>query len=199
MAEQQHEEHEEELFVATHMESALAVQSADVWLLDSGGTNHMSPNLEIFRNLDKARATKVKVGNGELLEVKGKGMAAIKTISGIKLLENVLYVPEIEHNLLSVGQLVDTGFSVHFEDGLCVVKNSNGVDLLTIAMKNRSFFLYLNESSNVAYTSVVKNSSLMHKRHGHCSYSTLREITRHGLIEDMPYVTQADCICRVCE
>ena len=69
----------------------------------------------------------------ELLEVKGKGVAAIKTISGIKLLENVLYVPEIEHNLLSVGQLVDAGFSVHFEDGLCVVKNSNDVDLLTIA------------------------------------------------------------------
>ena len=88
--------------MVTHAESALAVrESPDLWLLDSGCTNHMSPNLEIFRNLDKGCVTKVRVGNGELLAVKGKGTAAIQTSSGIKLLENVLYVPEIEHNLVS--------------------------------------------------------------------------------------------------
>ena len=196
MVEQQHEE---KLFVVTHTESAMAVQRADVWLLDSGCTNHMSPNLEMFRNLDKGCVTKVRAGNGELLEVKGRGVAAIQTISGIKLLENVLYVPEIEHNLMSVGQLVDDGFSLLFEDDLCVVKDGNAVELLIVAMKNRSFPLYLNESSHVAYTSVIEKSSLIHKRLGHCSYSTLREIIRHGLIEDMPSVTLDNCICRVCE
>ena len=81
-----------------------------------------------------------------------------------------------------------------FEDGLCVVKDGNGVELLTVAMKNHSFPLYLNESSHVAYSSIVDQSSLLHKRLGHCSYSTLRDITRHQLIEDMPSVTFEDCI-----
>ena len=74
----------------------------------------MSPNLEIFRNLDKSCVTMVRVGNGELLAVKGKGLAAIQTSSGIKLLENVLYVPKIEHILVSVDQLVDAGFGLLF-------------------------------------------------------------------------------------
>jgi len=160
------------------MESALIVQMTDVWLLDSGCTNHMSPNLEIFRNLNKVVSTKVKVGNGELLDVKGKGMAAIKTIPGIKLLENVLYVPEIEQNLMSVDQLVGAGFSLLFKGSLCVIKDCNGVELIIVAMKNNSFPLYLNESSHIAYTSIEDQSSLMHKRLGHCSYSTLEEITR---------------------
>ena len=114
MVEQHVEDHEEKLFVVTHTESALAVQSADMWLLDSGCTNHMSPNLDIFRNLNNVDATKVKVGNGEMLMVKGKGTVAIKTTSGTKLLEYVMYVLEIEHNLVSVGQLVDSGFSLLF-------------------------------------------------------------------------------------
>ena len=100
---------------------------------------------------------------------------------------------------MSVGQLVDAGYKLHFEDGLCIIKDCNGAEMISIAMKNHSFPLYLNESSNIAYTSVEDQSSLMHKRLGHCSYSTLREITRHGLIEDMPSVTQEDCVCRVCE
>ena len=50
-----------------------------------------------------------------------------------------------------------------------------------------------------AYISIEDQSSLMHKRLGHCSYSTLGEITRHGLILDMPIVAQLDCVCKVCE
>ena len=77
--------------MVTHSKNALVAQRADIWLLDSGCTNHMSPNLGIFRNLDKDGATKVKVRNRELPEVSGKGTVAIKTASGTKLLENVMY------------------------------------------------------------------------------------------------------------
>jgi len=144
VVEQHDEEHEKKFFVVTHAEIALAVrESPNLWLLDRGCTNHMSPNLEIFKNLDKGCVTKVRVGNGELLAVKGKGTAAIQTSSGIKLLENVLYVPEIEHNFVRVGQLVDAGYSLLFEDGSCDVIDCNGVVLMTVAMKNRSFPLYL--------------------------------------------------------
>ena len=129
----------------------------------------------------------------------GKGTVAIKTTSGTKLLENVMYVPQIDQNLISVGQLVNVGYKLHFEDGVCIIKDCNGVDMMSIAMKNRSFPLYLNESSIIAYTSLEDQSSFMHKRLRHCSYSTLREVTRHSLIEDMPSMTLEDSICRVCE
>ena len=168
VAEQHEEEHEEKLFMVAHVDSALAVhQSSDLWLLDSGCTNHMSPSLDIFRNLDKSYVSKVKVGNGNLLAVKGKGTAIIQTSSGLKLLDDVLFVPDIAHNLISVGQLVDVGYRFLFHDGSCDVSDSNGVFLMTISMQNRSFPLNLNETSHSAYPSIADQSSLIHKRLGH--------------------------------
>lgn len=37
---------------------------------------------------------------------------AIESIIGLKYITDVLYVPDIDQNLLSVGQLVETGFKV---------------------------------------------------------------------------------------
>ena len=97
--------------------SLVVHQSTDLWLIDGGCSNHMSPNLDIFKSLDKSYTSMVRIVNGDLLVAQGRGTAVVQTISGIKQIDNVLYVPEITHNLLSVGQLVDTGFSLLFDDG----------------------------------------------------------------------------------
>ena len=47
------------------------------------------------------------MGDGNHIVVKGKGTIAIPTCHGTKLITNVLYVPNIDQNLLSVGQLVE--------------------------------------------------------------------------------------------
>lgn len=52
----------------------------------------------------------------------GKGTIAIKTIQGdVKVLHNVQYVPDLAHNLLSVGQLMKSGYSVVFKNDSCVI------------------------------------------------------------------------------
>jgi len=80
MTEQQKGDHEEELYMVTQAENALAVKSASLWLIDSGCSNHMSHNLEIFKSLDKSCTSKVRIGNGDLLAVKGKGTAVVQTV-----------------------------------------------------------------------------------------------------------------------
>ncbi|KAI4347812.1 hypothetical protein L6164_008593 [Bauhinia variegata] len=66
----------------------------------------MAHDLTLFRRLDGSHTSKVKIGNKDFIEVKGKGSVAINTDSGIKLIHDVLYVSEIKQNLLSVPQLV---------------------------------------------------------------------------------------------
>ena len=66
----------------------------------------MSPNLQFLKKLDKFFITKVKISNGELIHIEGKGCVAIYTKVGIKFIRNVLYVPKISCNLLSVEQLL---------------------------------------------------------------------------------------------
>ena len=73
---QQQGDHEEELYMVTQAENALPVQSVGLWLIDSGCSNHMSPNLDIFKSLESC-TSKVRIGNGDLLAVKGKGIAVV--------------------------------------------------------------------------------------------------------------------------
>ena len=95
------EDDEEHLFVATCFSTN---NHGESWLIDSGCTHHMTYDEELFKELDKTTISKVKIGNGKCISVKGKGTIAIESCSGTKLITNVLYVPDINQNLLSVGQ-----------------------------------------------------------------------------------------------
>ena len=41
--------------------------------MDSGCANHMTGNHELFHGIDSSYATKVRMGNGSLVQAKGKG------------------------------------------------------------------------------------------------------------------------------
>ncbi|KAI5436196.1 Phosphoenolpyruvate carboxylase 4, variant 2 [Lathyrus oleraceus] len=58
----------------------------------------------------------VKLGNGEHVEVKGKGNIGVTTKQGSKVIHDTLYVPELDENLLSIGQLLEHGYSLNFEN-----------------------------------------------------------------------------------
>jgi hypothetical protein len=124
---QQHEEkvnpvaqqpEEEQLFIASYFSTSN--NSNDSWLIDSGCTNHMTNNHDLFKELDGIAISKVKIGNGDYIDVKGKGIVILNSLSGLKYISDVLYVPDIDQNLLSVGQLMEKGFKVMFEDQWCL-------------------------------------------------------------------------------
>ena len=73
--------------------------------------------------------------DGEHLEVKGKGTVAITSYEGTKFIADVLFVPKIDQNLLSVGQLHDKGYKVLFENKQCLIKDASGKDLFNVKMK----------------------------------------------------------------
>ncbi|XP_015167212.1 uncharacterized protein [Solanum tuberosum] len=76
---------EEQLFVATCFASKNASKS---WLIDSGCINHMTSNQELFKDLDRYFISKVKIGNGEYLDARGRGTVAIESLTAIIKLEN---------------------------------------------------------------------------------------------------------------
>ena len=67
----------------------------------------MASDLSMFNELDKTCTSKVRIWIGDFIEVKGKRVVSVKTPSGIKLISDVLFVPEIDQNLLSIRQLLE--------------------------------------------------------------------------------------------
>ena len=62
------QEEEDQLFVATCF---LSSESSESWLIDSGCTNHMTYDKTLFKNLKPTNVSKVRIGNGGYILVKG--------------------------------------------------------------------------------------------------------------------------------
>ena len=130
------------MFVATCFSSK---NTSESWLIDSGCTNHLTYDQGLFKELDKTTISKVRIGNGEYILARGKETVAIESLSGLKLILDVLFVPNIDQNLLSVGQLLENGFKVLFEDKFYMIKDGNGKDVFKIKMRGKNFALNMIE------------------------------------------------------
>ena len=96
------------------------------WILDSGCSFHMTPNMEWFSSYKEIDGGNVLMGNNMACNVIGIGTIKLKIQDGsVKLLPDVRHVPELKRNLLSLGMLDQSGCSFNEEGGtLKVFKGS---------------------------------------------------------------------------
>lgn len=189
------EEEEEQLFVAS---CNTASSCSDEWLVDSGCTSHMTSNKGLFKHLDRSVVIKVRIGNGDLITARGKGTVAIKCSSGIKLLEDVLYVPELDLNLLSVGQLLENKFRLVFEDKQCLIIAPNGKELFRIRMKDKSFSFNPLAAAAVACPAQTNSSVIWHKRLGHFHLEAIQKLQREEMAVGLPKIEGDLPWCKAC-
>ncbi|PHT54937.1 hypothetical protein CQW23_03423 [Capsicum baccatum] len=89
----------------------------------------------------------VKLADKTKLEIVGKGTVAIKAPKGTKFIQDVLLVPDLDQNLLSVGQMLEQDYMLLFKDKKCVVSESSGQEVITVEMIKRSFPLSWNSNT----------------------------------------------------
>ena len=115
----------------------------DIWYLDSGCSNHMTGNLNLFSSLDNSVQTDVTLGNNVQVTILGKGTVGILTKQEeSKYIPDVYHVEGLKHNLLSIGQLIQKGYRVYIEDDHCVIKDKRPSDQLIAKVpmtRNRLF------------------------------------------------------------
>ncbi|XP_039131784.1 uncharacterized protein LOC120268441 [Dioscorea cayenensis subsp. rotundata] len=104
----------------------------EAWLIDSGCSNHMTGKRDFFSELDESKRQKVKLGDDKEMIVNGEGTVAFTTSQGqVNLLHKVHYVPNLAYNLLSVSQLILSGYSVLFSNETCYIKDAEIGQLVT--------------------------------------------------------------------
>ena len=187
---------EDQMFVAT----CFSVQTtSDHWLIDSGCTNHMTFDKSLFRNLQPTDVAKVRIGNGECIEAKGKGTIAITTNSGTKTIADVLYVPDIDQNLLSVGQLIEKGMKVIFENHTCCIFDAAGHKILQAKMRGKSFSFVPFEGEHTAFPVTLSDTELWHKRLAHCHQKRMLTMKVHEAVRGIPSFTDLKLNCNACQ
>ncbi|RVW55764.1 hypothetical protein CK203_075787 [Vitis vinifera] len=92
----------------------------DKWFLDSGCSRHMTGDESKFAFLTKRKGGYVIFRDNSKGRIIGQGNIGNGTSF---LIESVLLVDGLKHNLLSISQLCDKGFKVIFEASHCIIKD----------------------------------------------------------------------------
>ena len=108
------------------------------WTIDSGATRHMCVCRTAFRNF-KAKKTRVMVGGKGSLDSPGRGDVIVEMNGKNRLIQNVLWVPDLGFNLLSISALEDKGMEITFGSRNVKITQNNKV----IAVGKRYKNLYL--------------------------------------------------------
>lgn len=155
------------------------------WYFDSGASNHVTHQTDRFQDLvEHTGKNSLMVGNGEKLKVVASGSSKINTVN----LHDVLYVPQITKNLLSVSKLTsDNNAIVEFDHDCCSVKDKvTGKVLLKGIRKDGLYQLYDATQTNkdaCAYLSVKEN---WHRKLGHPNNKALDRVLKICNIKTSP-------------
>ncbi|MCO5554081.1 hypothetical protein L7F22_007607 [Adiantum nelumboides] len=165
-----------------------------IWYFDSGASRYITSRKDFFCSLDAAPAgKKVTCANNASYPIKGIGKILITISDGSDLcLPDVLYVPGIKKNLLSVSSLAKNGLRVIFKDDRCIVRDrENGYSLITTGtLENGLFVLDRYEKKIQACiaeteTQAMQHAELWHARFGHVGYGSLMTLQRHNMVHDL--------------
>jgi hypothetical protein len=98
--------------------SSLVFMGSKTWLVDSGASKHMIGYKEIISDFEtKSFAEHVELGDDKCYKIDGVGSISFRLESRARLhVDEVLYVPGLKKNLLSVATLEDKGYWVIFKD-----------------------------------------------------------------------------------
>ncbi|KAA3480042.1 Retrovirus-related Pol polyprotein from transposon TNT 1-94 [Gossypium australe] len=179
------QEKEKQLFVAT----CFAISSSsDKWIINSGCTNHMTFDCDLFRELHTSIIPKVQNGNGDYISIKGKGIVVITCSSGTKLINDMLFVPNINKNLLSFSRFLEKGFKVVFELDQCQIKDVKGKYVFKVMMKGISFALVSLEQAQKVYAATKINAEVWHKRLGHFNHAAVLNLQKKDLVQGLSHL-----------
>lgn len=167
---------------------------SDVWYADSGASQHMTGQREVFTNLRPIEEERWPVhgigANSRPLFTRGIGDIRIETkINGVwhqLSLHSVLFVPHLGLNLLSIPTVTRRGVVATFDsNGVHFTKNGKIVATGTRANKNL-YALYIRlcrpptETSTAMFTE--NSRTLWHYRLGHLSLSLIAKIGKSAMV-----------------
>jgi hypothetical protein len=160
----------------------------DMWIIDSGASRHMKGDQSRLSNINERKTLyKVELRDKSTYPVEGFGQASVKLESGNHVhLSNVLYVPGLKKNRVSISCLEDKGNIIAFMDGrvLSWHKNSNIEDARVIGRCEGNLYRLLERNEESLVHDKVNPNEIWHRRYAHINYQALPFLIK--MVEGIP-------------
>jgi len=177
------------------------VDGENVWYLDNGASNHMTGDRRYFDKMDHSITGKVRFGDDSRIDIKGKGTIAFIDLNGKpRVMSDVYFIPELESNIISLGQATESGCEIKLKDGYLTMHDQEG-KLLVKAERSRNRLYKVKmglRKEACLYLTSTSMSSLWHARMGHVSLITLKSMIDKELIQGAPSLVIESEVCGSC-
>ncbi|KAL2232808.1 UNVERIFIED_CONTAM: Retrovirus-related Pol polyprotein from transposon RE1 [Sesamum indicum] len=165
-----------------------SVNDLSYWIIDTGATNHICANLDLFHSYSKPSQTyTIILPDGTKKDASYVGEVHL---NAEVVLQDVLYIPSFSVNLLSVTQLCrNNSYHFRFTKTSCILQDQVTRRNLVVGSISRNLYVvkqeyfsssiqrsathYLNASSSYSTSS---NVSFWHRRLGHVPLTVLNKI-----------------------
>ncbi len=177
---------EEDRLLVTSDKSGTSVSAR--WIVDSGATSHMTYQRKLLFNYKVFEQPRmVRLGNGRAMSAEGAGNVALKMLlpeqqAYAVILTDVLYVPGLRTNLLSVRAVTARGRTCQFQNQECHIRNGNRL-MATANLVGQLYFLNCRPTSTAEVAQATRKDAatkLWHLRLGHVGQAKLHKLSRHG-------------------
>lgn len=145
------------------------------WIMDSGTTSHMVNDKKYLTDLKKEKSTVGVAKADESMTSIGRG----SVISEICVLRDVMYVPELNTNLLSVSAITRNGGKVLFTENEVIVKKEDKEVLRGMRERNDLYEINLSMDIEKNQHKALKIDTVEYcRRLGHLSAEGMRSLAR---------------------
>jgi len=153
---------------------------SEAWYLDSGASQHMTKDVSKLSNISQDTSEHITTANDSKIPVSGKGSAIINTIVNKQNfsinVDEVLYIPDLVTNLLSVNKICKKGNTVIFKNDVCTIYNKNNQVIATATEDNGLYKLQEFKEHSSFIANNENTFELWHRRLGHINYDTLKRM-----------------------
>lgn len=170
----------------------------DSWYIDSGASKHMTACKHNLVNVSELPKTKeITIANQTKVPVQCSGDVNIVTVVNEVeydvVVRDILYIPELTTNLLSVSQLIEHGNSVIFKENVCYIYNQQK-ELVGQAELVDGVYKLITSQSQTEQTlaaTAVASSDIWHRRLGHINSDSLNKM-KNGAVEGISFPEKAN-------
>ena len=147
------------------------------WIIDSGASKQMTGFKEFFEKLFEHNSPhKVKLGDDYQYPIKGSGESSYKLDSRKYMkMKDVLFVPGLNKNLLSISALDAKGMRVEFVDGQVIMwtRGKTIDDAIVIGEQEGGLCKLKGHPEQAMVHDTVEPNELWHRRLAHVLYRAL--------------------------
>ena len=161
--------------------------SFDSWIIYYGASHHMASKEEVFTSLSSCSRPPILMGDDTPVTISRERRVELPNGS----FENVLHVPNLSINFLSVYQITQTGKRVEFtSDSVSVLDMHDNYIIAVGEVDHKSqlykFTKFTEYDSSFLLTHANDSSRIKHERFGYLNFGYMQRLSNQGMVKGFP-------------